>query len=129
MTLRASLAVLALLAGGAAMVVTSGMSTLPPPLPPVAPCKVSGTKHLTPPLSEAAACERFMAGIAAAPAVSAVAIEILPQGLLKVIVTRTDRPDKPGDFALAVSDRAMTAEDLDRLAEYVVAELAAKDPR
>ena len=120
------------LAPFAALAILAGCSTdtaVPPPT--AATCQASGAKHLTPPLSDAAACTRFMAGIAVIPGLTSVQLKILPQGVLSAIVTRAGTSSAPNDYGLAVSDRAMTADDLDRLAGNVVADLvpsAAKHP-
>jgi hypothetical protein len=65
-----------------------------------------------------------MAAIAAVPGVTAVQLKILPQGVLSAVVTRAGVNGSPSDYGLAVMDRAMTGEDLDRLADSVTADLA-----
>jgi hypothetical protein len=87
-------------------------------------CTASGAKHLTPPLSETAICARFMAAIAAVPGVTAVQLRILPQGVLSAVVARAGASGSPSDYSLSVMDRAMTGQDLDRLADSVTADLA-----
>jgi hypothetical protein len=87
-------------------------------------CVASGAKHLTPPLSDAAACARFQSRVAVIPGVTIVQLKILPQGVISALVARDGRSGGPKDYGLAVSDRAMTAADLDTLAASVVADLA-----
>lgn len=96
-----------------------------PGLAPAAGCSFSGGKLLTPPLSDAAACARFMAAIAPAGAVRAVSLKLLPQGVASAAVTHTHAGETRHDtFELAVSDRPLAPQDLDKLAADVVAGLA-----
>ena len=97
------------------MLLTTGVLTSPPPAspPPTAQlCQSSGAKHLSPPLAETEACARFLTGIAGVPEVTGVELKILPQGVLNAVVTRSGMRGSPRDYTLAVSDRAMTPEDL-----------------
>jgi hypothetical protein len=109
---------------GAQLIPTSPPAPVAPPLPPKG-CSISGAKLLDPPLGDAAACARFMAAIAPAGAVGAVALKLLPQGVLSVEVTRMHAGRaQHNTFALAVSDRKLAPQDLDRLAGDVISGLA-----
>lgn len=107
---------------------TSAVLTPPPPAPPpsAGQCRASGAKHLSPPLDDTAACTRFMAAIASVPGVTGVELQILPQGVIRAVVTRAGAKGSPSDFSEAVMDRPLTVDDLDRLARNAVKELSAK---
>lgn len=105
--------------------ITTAAPSLAAALTSAAGCSVSGAKLLAPPLSDRAACARFMAAIAPAGAVQAVSLKLLPQGVASAAVTHTRAGQTRHDtFELAVSDRPLAPQDLDKLAADVVAGLA-----
>jgi hypothetical protein len=121
MRLRGVLCGLGLVSGSAAAVLLlNALSSAPPFAQPKQHCRSSGARHLAPPLSEAEACARFMTRIVAVPGVTQVELTILPQGLLKAVVTRAGTRGTQNDFALAVMDRALFLTDLDQLAANTV---------
>jgi hypothetical protein len=91
-------------------------------------CTASGAKHLRPPISDAQACTRFMVVLGArlrAGAVQSVTLRFLPQGVASAGITHgTGGQVRQDTFELAVSDRPLVTQDIDKLAADAVAGLA-----
>lgn len=118
------LPLLGLIGGGAAALAAAQALNLAQPESSNMPkCSVTGAKFLTPSLADDELCRRFMAGIAGASGVARVELQILPQGVINAVITRTEGGEHPLNLGLAISDRAAGPHDIDTLAAQALTEL------